>query len=466
MSHPQSTLLEVTRAIFNCARGSEFHFGDDTAVVAVQHMLLQTVDLFKAAGAMGLNLKNVFALGKVYSNSEPVIRTLRSMGITVIDSTTPEPGEFRSHFQRDVERLWQVAVETLRDRNVRRILVLDDGGVCITSVPPEVLQRYVLCGVEQTSLGMFLFEEQPPPFAVMSWARAAVKLEIGGPIFSQCFIDRLHTEFLHGRTLQGEQIGVIGMGSIGRAVANLVVRQRNEVFYYDPNPDLHLPSPLRGSVTRVDSVPELMVHCDYILGCSGRNPFKDEWPLKHKPGVKLVSASSGDQEFGSIIRDLKQRPDFRIAPNTWDILSEHGPSGPIQIAYLGYPYTFVSRGVEAAPTQIVQFDTGGLLMGLVQARFFLELYETRRAQNRGIHRLSPRAQRFVYRKWVSAMNDRMIDIAEVFGHDLATLTSAQHEDWFIANTEPHPSLHYKPEQELEEMMDEFIRSRCFLKTQD
>ena len=53
----------------------------------------------------------------------------------------------------------------------------------------KFLQRYALCGVEQTSMGMFLFEEKPPPFAVMAWARAAVKLEIGGPIFSQCFIE-------------------------------------------------------------------------------------------------------------------------------------------------------------------------------------------------------------------------------------------------------------------------------------
>src|SRR5262249_18808928 len=255
----------------------------------------------------------------------------------------------------------------LRNRNIKRILVLDDGGVCITSVPSEVLQRYTLCGVEQTSLGMFLFEEKPPPFAVMSWARAAVKLEIGGPIFSQWFIDRLHTEFLHGRTLQGEQLGVIGMGSIGRAVADRAVRQGNEVLYYDPNTDLRLPAPLRDRVTRVDSVADLMVGCDYVLGCSGRNPFKDKWPLKHRPGIKLLSASSGDQEFGPIIRDLKKKPHFKVASNTWDIYSEHGPSGPIHVAYLGYPYTFVSRGVEAVPTQVVQFDTGGLLTALVQA---------------------------------------------------------------------------------------------------
>src|SRR6185503_16894103 len=92
MSQLQSGPLEVTHALFNCAQKSEFHFGEDTALVAVQHMLLQTVDLFKTVSAMGLKLENMFALGKVYSNSPPVIATLRSMGITVIDSTLPEPG--------------------------------------------------------------------------------------------------------------------------------------------------------------------------------------------------------------------------------------------------------------------------------------------------------------------------------------------------------------------------------------
>ena len=463
MSHPQLGPLEVTRALYDCARRSGFQFGEDTALVAVQHMLLQTVDLFQSTGAMGLNLKNIFALGKVYSNSEPVIRTLRSMGVTVIDSTTPEPGEFRSYFDRDVERLWQVATETLRSRNIKRILVLDDGGVCITSVPPEVLQRYTVCGVEQTSLGMFLFEEKPPPFAVMSWARAAVKLEIGGPIFSQCFIDRLHTEFLHGGTLHGEKLGVIGMGSIGSAVANRAVKQGNEVLYYDPNADLSLPSPLRNRITRVDSLAELMVRCNYVLGCSGRNPFKDQWPLKHRSGIKLLSASSGDQEFGPIIKHLKQQPHFKVAPSTWDISSEHGPSGSIQIAYLGYPYTFVSRHVEAAPTDVVQFDTGGLLTALVQARLFLQRCEAGREQNRGIHRLSPQAQRFVYQSWVRAMKVRMIDIAKLFGHDPGMLSSAQHDDWFIANTEPHPGEHYKPLKELEEEMDQVICRSYFVK---
>ena len=456
MSHPQHGLLEVTRSLSHCARGAKFHFGDDTALVAVQHMLLQTVDLFQTIGAMGLNLKNAFALGKVYSNSPPVVQTLRNMGVTVVDSTTPEPGEFRSYFQHDVERLWQVAAETLSQRNIRRILVLDDGGDCITSVPAEVLQRYALCGVEQTSRGMFLFEEQPPSFAVISWARAAVKLEIGGPIYSHFFIDRLHTEFLRGRTLQRERLGVIGMGSIGRAVANLAVKKGNEVLFCDPNTDLNLPSPVRDYVTRVDAVEDLMLHCDYVLGCSGHNPLEGRWPVNHRPGIKLFSASSGDEEFGPIIDDLRRKPDFKVEPDTWDIISERGPSGAIHVTYLGYPYSFVSRGSEALPTPIAQFDTGGLLAAVIQARMFLAQCESGREQNTGIHRLSPEAQRFVYDRWLRAMNDRRIDFTKLFGHDAGVPGSGHDDDWFTENSEPHPGDHYQPLKEVEEMMGELV----------
>jgi len=461
MSHSHSSPLEVTQAILNCSRGAGFHFGEDTALVAVQHMLKQTIDLFKTAGAMGINLKNIFALGKVYSNSAEVIEALRELGVTVVESTMPPPGEFNNYFEQDTRKLWQVAARQLAGRRIKRILVLDDGGVCITGVPPEVFQRYSLCGVEQTSRGMFLFEEKFPPFAVMSWARAAVKLEIGGPIFSQCLIEKLNTEFLGGRPLQGEQVGVLGMGSIGRNVAKLAVTQGNEVFYCDPSTKLPLPSALENRVTKLDSVEELMVRCNYVVGCSGRTPFRDKWPLNHKADIKLISASSGDREFRPIIKDLKQKPHFRVASGSWDITSEHGPSGPIRIAYLGYPYTFVSRGIEAAPTHIVQFDIGGLLVALVQARLFLEECESGREQNIGIHRVAPRAQRFLLERWVEAMKDRMIDITQLLGNDAGVLSAARYDDWFIKTSEPRPGKHYRPVKALEKRMAQFIRQSGF-----
>lgn len=457
MSTSQSPPLEVTQTLLECARTAGFRFGEETALVAVQHMLQQTVDLFKTIGGMGLSLKNTFALGKVYSNSPNVIRTLREMGVTVVETTVPEPGEFQSNFESDVKRLWEIAGDRLAQSRIKRVLVLDDAGVCITNVPDQILRQYMVCGVEQTSQGVFLFKETPPPFGVIAWATSAVKLEVGGPMFSQCFVEKLQMEFLHGQSMSGAQFGIIGLGSIGKGVAHLIARKGGRILFYDPNPNLQLPRSLYERVTPLDSLEELMVRCDYVVGCSGRQPFENKWPLSHRPGIRLFSASSGDQEFRAIIRQLKEQHGFKVDPATLDITAEHGPSGPIHIAYLSYPYNFVSRSTEAVSTQVVQLETGGLLAALIQARFHLDLCETGQELNRGIHRVSPQAQRFVYERWFRTMVQRNVNVAERFAYDPAMLSAAQHDDWFIRNSEPRAGEHYESQKTLEEMMIRFIR---------
>jgi D-isomer specific 2-hydroxyacid dehydrogenase, NAD binding domain len=456
MTKLSASLLEVTRALSDAARTADFHFGEDTAVVAVQHMLWQTVDLCEAIAKLGVRRENIFALGKVYSNSPVVIGVLRDLGITVVQSSTPKAGEFERYFQHDVNQLWQLVGEHLSRRNLKRILVLDDGGACSTSIPPELLRRYAVAGVEQTSYGMFLFEEHPPPFAVMSWARAATKLHIGAPLFSQCLLAKLQSRVLGGATLTGENVGVIGLGSIGSSMAHLLERQGNNVVFYDPDAQLQVPEYLHGRVTRIDSLEELMLRCDFVFGCSGRKPFTDQWPLKYRPGIKLFSGSGGDQEFGPIINDLKTRRDFSVTSVTWDISLNNGPSGPISIAYLGYPYNFVARDIEAVPTRVVQIETGGLLAGLIQARTYLRLCEEGRVKSHGIHRISPAAQRFVYETWLRAMNARQIELPQLYGLDPAILEAADNLQWFIENSEPHPSLNYRPHQATETAMARIV----------
>lgn len=463
MQHSQLAPLEVTHALLDRASAAQFSLDEDTALIAVQHLLEQTVDLFDTIAEMGVRHENIFALGKVYSNSCVVIKTLRNRGVTVVDSTMPEPGEFDHYFEQDCKRLWQVAAEALAKRRIKRILVLDDGGSCITTVPPELLNRYSMCGVEQTSMGMFLFEEKPPPFAVISWARAAVKLEIGGPIFSQCLIDRLTTGLRERRAFQREQLGLIGLGSIGRSMANLAASEGPEgkqVFFYDPRRDLQICPTLSRHITRVESLEELMMRCDCVIGCSGRNPFKNNWPFNHKPGIRLLSGSSGDQEFGPIINYLKTKPDFHVDENTWEVRSEMGPCGPIQIAYLGYPYNFVSRGPEAVLTRIVQLETGGLLAALIQARMYLKLCEEGRAHNSGIHRVSPTAQKFVYEEWLTTMRALKIDIITMFGYHPVIVGAAQHEVWFAQNSEPYPGYRDLSLRTVEEEMDQLFCLEC------
>ncbi|HSD47132.1 MAG TPA: NAD(P)-dependent oxidoreductase, partial [Pyrinomonadaceae bacterium] len=256
--------------------------------------------------------------------------------------------------------------------------------------------------------------------------------------------------------LTGANIGVIGLGSIGGAMANLTARQQNNVLFYDPNVNLQVSPQLEGRIARVDSLEELLLRCDYVFGCSGRQPFKDQWPVKYKPGIKLLSASGGDQEFGPIILDLRARAGFSVAPLTWDIFDGNGPCGPISVAYLGYPYNFVSRDIEAVPTAVVQLETGGLLAAMIQARNHLTLCETGRAENTGIHRISPEAQNFVYRRWLTMMKGKRIDLQRVYGCDPALLAAARDRWWFFNSSEPHPSLTYEPHLEAENMMANLI----------
>jgi hypothetical protein len=436
MTKLQPSLLDVTGALSQRAKAAHFDFGDDTAVVAVQHMLWQTIDLFEAITSLGVRRENIFALGKVYSNSPTVIATLRNRGITLVESSPPKPGEFDRAFLQDVNRLWDLVRGNLAQRRVKRILILDDGGKCATSMPRELLTRYAAVGVEQTSFGMFLFERTPPPFAVVSWARSAVKLHIGGPLFSQCLLAKLQARFLGGRQLTREKVGVIGLGSIGRALSNLAARQQNEVIFYEPDPQYQVPDVLRGRVTRVGSLEELLLRCDYVFGCSGREPFKEQWPLRYRPGIKFFSASGGDHEFGPIIDELKTKRDFRVTTPNLDIESAAGPSGSIVIGYLGYPYNFVSRDVEAVPTGIVQIETGGLLAALIQARTHLRFWEEGRANNCGVHRVSPESQRFLYETWLNTMKRREIDLPRVYGYDPAMLDSARDRWWFVKHSEP------------------------------
>jgi hypothetical protein len=448
----QQSLMEVTGAFSRCARSAGFDFGADTALVAVQHMLYQTVDLFRAIGQIGLKPENIFALGKVYSNSAPVINAIRNMGATVVESTMPAPGEFDEAFDRDTQRLWSTVSENLARRKIKRIIVLDDGGRCVVNIRHDLLSRYPIAGVEQTSLGMFLFEVKPPPFAVFTWARSAVKLQIGGHMFSYCFIDRLKAEFLRGKSLNGAEIGIIGLGSIGRSLAELASNQGNSVTFYDPAPDLKVPHYLRGRITRADSLEELMLRSDYVFGSSGRNPFEGKWPMAHRPGVKLFSGSGGDQEFGPIIRYLRQRASFKVARHTLDITSDDGPSGPIRIAYMGFPYNFVSRAECAVPTHIVQLETAGLLSGLIQARSYLELVEDGHEPDARIHRVSPDAQAFIYDMWLRAMENRGIDIRDLYGYDTALLAATQRKGWLANNTEPRLNAGSESSDPVEERM--------------
>jgi hypothetical protein len=68
---------------------------------------------------------------------------------------------------------------------------------------------------------------------------------------------------------------------------------------------------------------------------------------------------------------------------------------------------------------------------------YLSLCEAGRAQNNGIQRTSPEAQRFVYQTWLTAMKGRRIDLHQVYGFDPSVLEATRRLWWFSTHSEPH-----------------------------
>jgi hypothetical protein len=63
------------------------------------------------------------------------------------------------------------------------------------------------------------------------------------------------------------------------------------------------------------------------------------------------------------------------------------------------------------------------------------------------------------------MKDQMIDVMNRFDYDSDLLKAAEHDDWFIKNTEPHPAEDYRPVKPVEELMDQFVCQGRFVRAQ-
>jgi hypothetical protein len=60
------------------------------------------------------------------------------------------------------------------------------------------------------------------------------------------------------------------------------------------------------------------------------------------------------------------------------------------------------------------------------------------------------------------MKDRMIDFTKLFGHASGMF---HQDDWYVENTEPQSSDHYRPAEVVEEMMSELICQGCLVRAQ-
>jgi hypothetical protein len=355
---------------------------ENTAVVSVQHLLETTGSLFEALFDLGLLPTNTFVLGKLYSTNPGVENELRSLGVHVLAPSSGFAwGAFSSQFRLDVAKLWDYAAATI-PAGVRRILVLDDGGFALSTIPEHLKKRFEIAGVEQTTSGLTV-NCDGFKCPVVEVASSAVKRVLEAPIIRAAVLRRVR------ETLQPScSIGVVGLGSIGNAIAVHLIKEGFHVSGFDCRADVACDP----RINVVSSLEELLVNANQVFGCAGADIFENDDCWRHTPDPPaLYSCSSQDVEFRSVLRSLNRAGQFS---DHQDRLADvHVPCdrGTLRIVKGGFPVNFDGTR-ESAPASEIQVTRALLLAGLLQARDLLSNPHGRR--NEGLM-LSPDVQQMI-----------------------------------------------------------------------
>jgi D-3-phosphoglycerate dehydrogenase len=124
---------------------------------------------------------------------------------------------------------------------------------------------------------------------------------------------------LRGRELQGRQVGLIGLGRIGRRLSRYCDAFGASVLYYDP-----YVTDDSGTSVKVETLEELFASCDSVVVCctlsdETRGLVGASLLRRMRPASTLVNIARGeiiDEEALAIL--LVERPDIQVS---LDVLS-------------------------------------------------------------------------------------------------------------------------------------------------
>ena len=359
-----------------------------TLFICVQHLLFTNIDLFKAMISLGAVPQNIYVLGKLYSTNHSVTESLAHMGINVASQQNQESGllSFREVFDADILSMMNRILSDKEKHIFEAIIILDDGGHCIKNYQKSTLFKNFstvpVMGIEQTSSGLAFLQE--PNYPAIEVASSALKQEIESLFIAKAIQEKC-TRIFADKT---KTFSIIGLGAIGRTLADLSMNLGFTVFTYDSDPVKNF-SFTRGNIT--NTIEEAFYKGNIIFGCTGKDVtqgFDVNNPILSNK--TFISCSSGDNEFKSLLKNRHQiytdlLADLEIQQDNGEIITILAGGFPINLDTSGY-------SVKACDIQLTR---ALLLAALIQAAFILKssLQPAKRLM------LDPLLQWFILREW-------------------------------------------------------------------
>lgn len=259
----------------------------NTYIVACQHILEPQMKMFELFVEFGIPKKNIFILGKAYSTSASVLADLQKGGFQVEQPIFQPKVSFDQQHAENCRMLFEKAKGAIA--NASKVVVLDDGAGVLTVFNErldEIGLGTQIFGVEQTSSGFRRLEKVSLRFPVINVARSKLKLEEESVFIGINAVEKIEAVLTK---LPSPKVLVIGLGPIGRAIADSLKRKGMLVEGFDV---AHGHSDLVRKIS--DIKPSL------IVGATGTPVLtKEDIAALAALGqmTYLVSLSSSDREF-------------------------------------------------------------------------------------------------------------------------------------------------------------------------